>query len=64
MENVYKGSKTILLFLIIVFVIQTSFGDKVTQNMCLMILFSMLILNSSTLSTYVSKITSNLTANT
>lgn len=64
MENIYKGSKTILLFLIIVFVIQTSFGDKVAQNMCLMILFSMLLLNSSKLSTYVKNITDNLTANT
>lgn len=64
MENIYKGSKTILLFLIIVFIIQSAFGDKVTKNMCLMILFSMLILNSSTLSTYVTTITKNLTANT
>lgn len=64
MENIYKGLKTILLFLIIVFVVQTAFGDKVTQNMCLMILFSMLILNSSTLSTYLTKVTKNLTSNT
>lgn len=64
MENVYKGLKTVLLFLIIVLVIQTSFGDKTAQNMSLMILFSMLILNSSTLSSYVTTITKNLTANT
>ena len=64
MENIYKGSKTILLFLIIVFVVQSAFGDKVTKNVCLMILFSMLILNSGTLSEYVTKITNNLTANT
>lgn len=64
METVYKGSKTILLFLIIVFVIQSTAGDKMAQNMCMVILFSMLILNSEKLVEYVSAITKNLTSNT
>ena len=64
MENVYKASKTILLFLIIVFIIQSAFGDKLAQNMSLMILFSMLILNSGKIAEYVSAVTKHLTANT
>ena len=64
MENVYKASKTILLFLFIILIIQTAFGDKVTQNMTMMILFTMLILNSDSVVKYLSAVTNNLTAGT
>lgn len=64
MENVYMASKTILLFLSIVLIIQTAFGDDVAQKMSLMILFSMLILNSEKVVTYLTAITDNLTAGT
>ena len=64
MENVYKASKTILLFLVIVLITQTVFGEKTAQNMSLMILFSMLILNSDKTVKYLTSVTDNLTANT
>lgn len=64
MENVYKGSKAILLFLFIILIIQTVFGDKTAQNMSLMILFSMLVLNSDKVATYLTTVTDTLTFET
>ena len=64
MESIYKASKAILLFLIIVLICQSAFGDKFTQNMSLVILFSMLILNSEKVVNTMTSITANLTANT
>lgn len=61
MENVYKALKTILLFLFIILIIQTVFGEKPAQNMTLMILFSMLLFNSDKVSTYLSTVTDTLT---
>ena len=61
MENVYKASKTILLFLFIILIIQTVFGDKTAQSMSLMILFSMLVLNADKVATYLSTVTDTLT---
>lgn len=61
MKNVYLASKTILLFLFIVLITQTVFGEKTSNNMILMILFSMLILNSDKLVTYLKNVTDNLT---
>lgn len=63
-DVIYKGLKTIILFLVIMFIINTAFGDKVTQNMALMILFSMLILNSDKAVKYFSSISDHLTADT
>ena len=61
MENVYKASKAILLFLFIVLICQTLFGEKTAQNMTLMILFSMLVLNSEKVATYLKAVTDTLT---
>ena len=61
MYNVYRASKTILLFLFIVLIVQTIFGDKPAQNMTLMILFSMLVFNSDRVATYLSTVTNTLT---
>lgn len=61
MYNVYRASKTILLFLFIVLIIQTIFGEKPAQNMILMILFSMLVFNSDKVATYLSVVTDTLT---
>lgn len=63
MKKVYQASKTILLFLVIMLVFQTLFGDKVAQKMALLILFSMLVIQSETVSNYLTAITSNLTSN-
>lgn len=63
MRNVYLASKTILLFLVIMLVTQTLFGDKVAQKMALLILMSMLILQSETVTKYLTAIPNNLTAN-
>lgn len=61
MYNVYRASKTILLFLFIVLIVQTVFGDKPAQSMTLMILFSMLVFNSDTVATYLKTVTDTLT---
>lgn len=61
MKNVYLASKTIILFLFIILIVQTVFGEKATQNMSLMILFSMLVLNSEKVATYLKTITDTLT---
>ena len=46
METLYKSIRGVMLFLIIVLLCQTFIGDKFAQNMSMVILFSMLILNS------------------
>ena len=61
METVYQSTKTIILFLIIVLLCQTAFGDKFAQNMSMAILFSMLILNADRFTGYLSTVTNNLT---
>ena len=49
MENIYKSMGTIVGFLIIMFLIQTFGGDKLSSNMALFVLFSMVILNADKL---------------
>lgn len=61
MENVWKASKTIILFLIIMVVCQVALGEKGAQKMALFILFSMLILQADSVASFTNKITSNLT---
>lgn len=63
MQTLYSGCKTIILFLIIMLVVQTAFGDKTAQKSSVMILFSILILQSDTVSTYLKNITTELTSN-
>lgn len=63
MRNVYLASKTILLFLVIMLTCQTLFGDKVAQKMALLILFSMLVIQSDSVSSYLTAIINNLTSN-
>lgn len=64
MENVYKGSKAVLLFLFIILITQTLFGDNVAQKMSLVILFSMLVINSEKVATYLKTVTETLTFET
>ena len=64
MYNVYLASKTILLFLFIILILQTVFGDKVAQKSTLLILFSMLVFNSERVATYLSTVTNTLTFDT
>lgn len=63
MENIYKASKTILLFVVMVLVAQMVAGDKFTQNMCIVLLASMMILNSGVFTKSITAITNNLTEN-
>ena len=63
MQTVYISLKTILLFLIIVIVINALFGDKATEQMTLVTLFSMLILNNDKAVTVLKAVTNNLTNN-
>ena len=60
METLYKSIRGVMLFLIIVLLCQTFIGDKFAQNMSMVILFSMLILNSEKVTDYLSEVTSNL----
>lgn len=62
MENVYHASKAIILFLVIMLVIETIFGDKTAQKMAIFILFSMLILNAGTWTDFLSAVTNNITS--
>ena len=61
MQTVYKSTKTIILFLIIVLLSQLCFGEKFAQNMSMVILFSMLVLNSDKFAGYLTNVTKNLT---
>lgn len=63
MEAVYKGIKAILLFLIMIILIQTVLGDKATENFTILLLFTMVILNSDYFVKMVESITNNLTDN-
>ena len=63
MINFYLASKTIILFLIIVLVSETILGEKGAQKMIMLILFSMLILQSEHIANFATKVTENLTAN-
>lgn len=60
METVYKSSKAVILFLIIILLAQTFISDKFAQNLSMMILFSMVILNSDKVSTYLENVTKDL----
>lgn len=62
METVYKSSKAVILFLIIVLLAQSFVSDKFAQNMTLAILFSMLIIKSDIISSWLDNITKDLTA--
>lgn len=63
MESVYKGIKAILLFLIMIILIQTILGDKATENFTILLLFTMVILNSDYFVKVIESISSNLTDN-
>ena len=63
MESVYKGIKAILLFLIMIILIQTVIGDKGAENFTLLLLFTMVILNSDDFVNIIGAISKNLTDN-
>ena len=52
MEKLYKSMRAIILFLIIMLVIETAFSDKTAQKTAILLLMSMLILNSETVATW------------
>ena len=58
MEKFYRASRAIILFLIIMLVIETAFSDKTAQKTAILILMSMLILNSQTIADWLSSATS------
>lgn len=64
MEALYKHIKAILLFVVIVLVADVVGGAKFTQNMCIAILFSMLILNADNIAPKIKAVANNLTSNT
>lgn len=60
MLTLYNSVKGVMLFLIIVLLCQTFIGDKFAQNMTMVILFSMLVLNSEKVARYLENVTSDL----
>lgn len=64
MENVYKGLKTILLFLIVTLAVQTMFGDKVAQRLSILTLVMMLLYQSETFANYINSIIETLSLDT
>ena len=52
MEKFYKSMRAIILFLIIMLVIETAFSDKTAQKTAILLLMSMLILNSETVASW------------
>lgn len=60
METMYNSIKGIILFLVIILLCQSFISDKFAQNMSMVILFSMLILNSEKVTNYLSELTSDL----
>ena len=52
MEKLYKSMRAIILFLILMLVIETAFSDKTAQKTAILLLMSMLILNSETVATW------------
>lgn len=49
-ETIYKNLGAIIGFLVITFLIQTVFGDKIAQGSCILVLLSMLIYRASDIS--------------
>ena len=49
MENVYNNMGVIVGFLIIAFLVQSFGGEKLSSNMLMFVLFSMVILNADKL---------------
>ena len=64
MENVYKGLKTILLFLIVTLAVQTMFGDKVAQRLSILTLIMMLLYQSEIFANYINSIIKSLSLDT
>lgn len=52
-EVIYKKLGAILAFLVITFVIQTVFGEKIARGSCILILISMLLYRSEAISNIV-----------
>lgn len=60
MKTLYDNLSMIIGFFIMTFLIQLFLGDKFAEKSVLLILFTMIIINSDELSTFTSKITDKL----
>lgn len=54
MEELYKESGFIIGFLVLVFLIQTAFGNKASEKFLLLVLFTMVILNADKVTSFLS----------
>ena len=57
MEKFYRASRTIILFLIVMLVIDTAFSEKTTQRTAILILISMLLINADTMAKFLDSAT-------
>lgn len=63
MYSVYKSMKVIIIITVIMLFIQTAFGDKASEKMGMIILFSMVIYQSDTVANWLNGISTTLTSN-
>lgn len=63
MFTVYKSMKVIIIITVIMLFIQTVFGDKASEKMGLVILFSMIMYQSESVSNYINSLSDTLRTN-
>ena len=59
METFLTNFKFIIGFIILVFLLQATFGDKASENFTLLTLFTMIILNAENFSSFLTNTFSN-----
>ena len=55
MQDFYNDSKFIIAFLVLVLIMQAAVGEKFTEKFCLLVMFSMVILNADNFSKWIGK---------
>ena len=55
MQDFYNDSKFIIAFLVLVLIMQAAVGEKFTEKFCLLVMFSMVILNADSFSKWFGK---------
>lgn len=58
MKDLYKSGKFVIGFLVMVLVIETSFGEKASEKFCLLTLLSMIIFNAGNFTEFLKGFTS------
>ena len=56
MQTVYENFKMIVLFMVITLLFSLAFGDSATEKMVLLVLLSMVILNSTSIINFMKRV--------